>query len=158
MLYATTLAALWKCPCFEFQVYHWNPCDPEVSLFKKHLLFSAEKNVCGTCSIYYLLLERECLLETAYLSPWGRDNFCVQSTDPDLTFGIALVRHWCEMKLICPFLKTIARKAYWCNNALIELGSDSAQNLYKVNGTVFKVIAEPTKWTFDWTQLVFEYS
>uniref|UniRef100_A0A3Q7G5K2 Uncharacterized protein n=1 Tax=Solanum lycopersicum TaxID=4081 RepID=A0A3Q7G5K2_SOLLC len=79
MLYATTLAALWKCPCFEFQasflriccscnfnltaphgdvkiifiviqVYHWNPCDPEVSLFKKHLLFSAEKNVCGTCS------------------------------------------------------------------------------------------------------------
>ncbi|KAG5612822.1 hypothetical protein H5410_024103 [Solanum commersonii] len=29
------------------------------------------------------------------------------------------------------------------------LGSDSTQNVYKVNGTVFKVFAEPTKRTFD---------
>uniref|UniRef100_A0A3Q7G5J8 Uncharacterized protein n=1 Tax=Solanum lycopersicum TaxID=4081 RepID=A0A3Q7G5J8_SOLLC len=48
-----------------------------------------------------------------------------------------------EKKFLLALVGNIKRAA--STRELIELGSDSAQNLYKVNGTVFKVIAEPTK-------------
>ncbi|WMV27181.1 hypothetical protein MTR67_020566, partial [Solanum verrucosum] len=82
--------------CRRGKVYHWNPCDPEIACLRALTVFGRKESS---------------------LPHGGRDNVCVQSIDPDLTYGIALalkfeVRRWCEMNLICPLLKTIARKAY----------------------------------------------